>query len=154
MALTFKLLGVLPTNTSPITSMIQAISMIKLKVATISSQKKKLYLNPSMTTVLSKISVPNRTNEITRPLKKKLSEFLLVAQSLISSPTRAKRVTKDMTVVTRFPSTNSWMRFLILVSLCFEGLKLLIAFCRVVVVISMAPAWSETFLSPLPFDNG
>jgi hypothetical protein len=31
-------------------------------------------------------------------------------------------------VVTRFPSTNSWMRFFVFVSLCFEGLKLLIAF--------------------------
>ena len=46
-----------------ISSIIHRISGIRLKVAIMSSQKKKLYLNPSTTQELIRISVVNKTND-------------------------------------------------------------------------------------------
>jgi len=63
--LTERELGVALTSL-PIASMIQTISGIRLNVAMMSSQKKKLYLKPTCTMELMKISTEKRMKETTK----------------------------------------------------------------------------------------
>ena len=66
MALTERLLGDEPTM-EPTRSAIQVMSGMRLSVAMISSQKKKLYLKSYWTRELMKISDVKRTKETMRP---------------------------------------------------------------------------------------
>jgi len=63
--LTERELGVALTSL-PIASMIQTISGIRLNVAMMSNQKKKLYLKPTCTMELMKISTEKRMKETTK----------------------------------------------------------------------------------------
>lgn len=65
MAFTDRTLGVELTIT-PIASMIQTMSGMRLNVAMMSNQKKKLYLKSVCTIEFMKISIEKRTKETTR----------------------------------------------------------------------------------------
>mmetsp|Transcript_92831 Transcript_92831/g.127977 ORF Transcript_92831/g.127977 Transcript_92831/m.127977 type:complete len:200 (-) Transcript_92831:63-662(-) len=101
-----------PINSS-LALAIQSISGIRLTVAIISSQKKKLYLNSSTTHELTNISSIKRNRETIRHTKKYGSASLVKNQSLKSSPNRANKVTRDIIKMTHLPSTISLIRDLI-----------------------------------------
>ena len=75
---------------------INGISITRERVDTKSSQKKNEFKYPSFPILWSNSSIINRTSEIEVSVTKIESLYLVVARSLISSPSKAYRVTTVM----------------------------------------------------------